>query len=110
MTRALERIAALKDRVAALSVEGHRQYNPGWHLALDLPHMLVVSECIARAALEREESRGGHTRDDFPAADAEWARTNLVCAATEDGGVAVTRRPLPQMPPELAEIFEEAPA
>jgi succinate dehydrogenase flavoprotein subunit len=110
MNRALERIAALKDRVAALSVEGHRQYNPGWHLALDLPHMLVVSECIARAALEREESRGGHTRDDFPAADAEWARTNLICAATEDGGVAVTRQPLPQMPPELAEVFEEAPA
>ena len=67
MEQALERIAALKERVANLSVEGHRQYNPGWHLALDLPHMLVVSECIARAALEREESRGGHTRDDFPA-------------------------------------------
>jgi succinate dehydrogenase / fumarate reductase flavoprotein subunit len=108
MTRALERIAVLKERVAALSVEGHRQYNPGWHLALDLPHMLVVSECIARAALEREESRGGHTRDDHPAADAEWARTNLVCSATADGGVAVTRQPLPQMPAELAEIFEES--
>ena len=70
MEQALERIAALKERVANLSVEGHRQYNPGWHLALDLPHMLVVSECIARAALERQESRGGHTRDDFPATDA----------------------------------------
>ena len=67
MEQALERIAALKERVANLSVEGHRQYNPGWHLALDLPHMLLVSECIARAALERQESRGGHTRDDFPA-------------------------------------------
>ena len=66
MEQALERIAALKERVANLSVEGHRQYNPGWHLALDLPHMLIVSECIARAALERQESRGGHTRDDFP--------------------------------------------
>ncbi|MFW3169231.1 fumarate reductase/succinate dehydrogenase flavoprotein subunit [Geodermatophilus sp. CPCC 206100] len=106
MERALERIAALKERVAALSVEGHRQYNPGWHLALDLPHMLLVSECIARAALEREESRGGHTRDDFPAADDEWARTNLVCTRTADGGIAVARQPLPQMPPELAEVFE----
>jgi len=107
MEQALERIAALKERVANLSVEGHRQYNPGWHLALDLPHMLVVSECIARAALEREESRGGHTRDDFPATDAEWAKTNLICSPSPDGGVTVTRQPLPQMPAELAEIFEE---
>jgi succinate dehydrogenase / fumarate reductase flavoprotein subunit len=105
--QALERIASLKKRVANLSVEGHRQYNPGWHLALDLPHMLIVSECIARAALERQESRGGHTRDDFPAADPEWATTNLVCSRTADGAVTVTRQPLPQMPPELAGIFEE---
>ncbi|MBM7809059.1 succinate dehydrogenase / fumarate reductase flavoprotein subunit [Geodermatophilus bullaregiensis] len=108
--QALERIAALRQRVADLSVEGHRQYNPGWHLALDLPHMLLVSECIAKAALEREESRGGHTRDDFPATDAEWARTNLVCSRAPDGSVALTRQPLPQMPHELAEIFEEVPA
>jgi succinate dehydrogenase / fumarate reductase flavoprotein subunit len=110
MEQALERIAALKERVANLSVEGHRQYNPGWHLALDLPHMLVVSECIARAALERQESRGGHTRDDFPVADADWARLNLICSPAPGGGVRVTRQPLPQMPPELAEIFEETPA
>jgi succinate dehydrogenase / fumarate reductase flavoprotein subunit len=109
MEQALTRIAALRERVAALSVEGHRQYNPGWHLALDLPHLLVVSECIARAALEREESRGGHTRDDFPAADPGWGRTNLVCSRAADGAVTVDRRPLPQMPPELAEVFEEAP-
>jgi succinate dehydrogenase / fumarate reductase flavoprotein subunit len=108
MEQALERIAALKERVANLSVEGHRQYNPGWHLALDLPHMLVVSECIARAALERQESRGGHTRDDFPATDAEWARTNLVCSRAPDGAVVLTRQPLPEMPGELAEIFEES--
>ncbi|WP_206340069.1 fumarate reductase/succinate dehydrogenase flavoprotein subunit [Blastococcus litoris] len=107
MEQALERIAALRERVANLSVEGHRQYNPGWHLALDLPHMLVVSECIARAALERQESRGGHTRDDFPATDAEWARTNLICSRAPDGSVALTRQPLPQMPSELAGIFEE---
>jgi succinate dehydrogenase / fumarate reductase flavoprotein subunit len=107
MEQALKRIAVLRERVANLSVEGHRQYNPGWHLALDLPHMLVVSECIARAALERQESRGGHTRDDFPATDSEWARTNLVCSRAPDGTVALTRQPLPQMPTELAEIFEE---
>jgi succinate dehydrogenase / fumarate reductase, flavoprotein subunit len=106
MEQALERIAVLKERVANLSVEGHRQYNPGWHLALDLPHMLLVSECIARSALEREESRGGHTRDDFPTADPEWAKVNVLCALGPDG-VAITREPLPPMPPELAEIFEE---
>jgi succinate dehydrogenase / fumarate reductase flavoprotein subunit len=108
MEQALDRIEKLKRRVADLSVEGHRQYNPGWHLALDLPHMLTVSECIARAALERQESRGGHTRDDFPGPDPEWGRTNLICSPTADGGVQVTRQPLPQMPPELAEIFEES--
>ena len=108
MKEALEHIAALKQRVARLSVDGHRQYNPGWHLALDLPHMLLVSECVAKAALERQESRGGHTRDDFPAPDAEWGRTNLICARTPDGGITVTRQPLPQLPTELAEIFEES--
>jgi succinate dehydrogenase / fumarate reductase flavoprotein subunit len=107
MQRALECIAVLRTRVDALSVDGHRQYNPGWHLALDLPNMLLVAECIARAALEREESRGGHTRDDHPGPDPEWGRTNLLCALDADGTVAVTRVPLPQMPPELAEIFEE---
>src|SRR4029453_11222732 len=109
MEQALERIEELKVRVANLSVEGHRQYNPGWHLALDLPHMLIVSECIARAALERQESPGGPPRDDFPAADAEWAKTNLICEPTGAGGVTVRRQPLPQMPPALAEIFEENP-
>ena len=79
--QALVRIEELKERARALTVEGHRQYNPGWHLALDLPHMLRVSECIARAALERQESRGGHTRDDFPGPDAEWGRLNVVCTA-----------------------------
>src|SRR4051812_43578428 len=107
MEQALERIAELKKRVANLSVDGHRQYNPGWHLALDLPHMLLVSECIARAALERQESRGGHTRDDFPAADPEGAKTNLVCTRGPGGDVVVDRQPLPVMPADLAEIFEE---
>jgi succinate dehydrogenase / fumarate reductase flavoprotein subunit len=107
MEQALERITALKERVANLSVEGHRQYNPGWHLALDLPHMLLVSECIAKAALERQESRGGHTRDDFPATDSEWGGINLVCSRAADGSIALERQPLPRMPAELAEIFEE---
>jgi succinate dehydrogenase / fumarate reductase flavoprotein subunit len=107
MRRALESVAALASRVDALSVDGHRQYNPGWHLALDLRNMLLVAQCIARAALERQESRGGHTRDDFPGPDPEWGRTSLICALTPEGTVTVTRTPLPQMPAELAEIFEE---
>ncbi|MDQ3344663.1 MAG: fumarate reductase/succinate dehydrogenase flavoprotein subunit [Actinomycetota bacterium] len=104
--QALERIEELKVRATALTVEGHRQYNPGWHLALDLPHMLRVSECIARAALERQESRGGHTREDFPGPDDGWARQNVICTADGDG-IVLSRQPLPVMPDDLAEIFEE---
>ena len=80
--RALDAIDALKPRVAAVSVEGHRQFNPGWHLALDLVNMLLVSECVARAALARQESRGGHTRDDYPEMSAEWRRKLLICSGT----------------------------
>ncbi|MCU1673058.1 MAG: Succinate dehydrogenase [Frankiales bacterium] len=104
--QALDKIEALKVRATALSVEGERPYNPGWHLSLDLPNMLRVSECIARAALEREESRGGHTRDDFPTPTAEWGGLNLICSE-QDGSIALTRQALPQMPDDLAELFEE---
>ena len=69
------------------SATGGRRYNPGWHLALDLRNMLVVSECTAKAALEREESRGGHTREDFPKMDPQWRQVNLVCALDGDGEV-----------------------
>ena len=104
--QALERIEALKVRAKALTVVGDRRYNPGWHLALDLPHMLRVSECIARAALERQESRGGHTRDDYPGPSSTWAKINVICA--QDGeGIALHQQPLPVMPAELAQIFEE---
>ena len=102
---ALRRLAQLKERARGVTVEGHRQFNPGWHLALDLSNMLLVSECVARAALGREESRGGHTRDDFPAMDAQWRRVNLVCR-TEGAGVTVNRQPLPAMPTELLTLFE----
>jgi succinate dehydrogenase / fumarate reductase flavoprotein subunit len=104
--QALDKIEVLKERAKNLSVEGKRPYNPGWHLALDLPNMLKVSECIARAALERQESRGGHTRDDFPTPTPEWGALNLICSEA-DGSVSLTRQPLPQMPAELAELFEE---
>ena len=109
LRESLEEIGRLKERAKRLSVEGHRQYNPGWHLAIDLTNMLVVSECIAKAALEREESRGGHTRDDFPGPDDAWGRVNLVL--TLAGGdfaspVDLEHQPLPVMPDELRELFD----
>jgi succinate dehydrogenase / fumarate reductase flavoprotein subunit len=104
---ALDRLAALKVRAAAVTVEGHRQFNPGWHLALDLDNMLLVSECIARAALTREESRGGHTRNDFPQMSAQWRKVNLICS-TDGDGVTVTRQALPDMPPELLGLFDRS--
>ncbi|AYY14331.1 fumarate reductase/succinate dehydrogenase flavoprotein subunit [Actinobacteria bacterium YIM 96077] len=106
MEKALEEIARLKERAAKLTVEGHRQYNPGWHLALDIRNMLRVSECIALAALERTESRGGHTRDDFPTTDDSWATVNLHCIADGDS-VAIRHEQLPAMPDELRELFQE---
>jgi len=105
LTEALAKLAELRDRVAKVGATGGRRYNPGWHLALDLRHMLVVSECIARAALEREESRGGHTREDFSRMDPAWRQVNLVCTLPA-GEVRVVRQPVPPMRPELAGLFE----
>ncbi|MFI0999082.1 fumarate reductase/succinate dehydrogenase flavoprotein subunit [Streptomyces galbus] len=89
MRQALEKLAELRVRARRAGVEGHRQFNPGWHLALDLRNMLLVSECVARAALERTESRGGHTREDCPSMDRAWRRINLLCTLTDPtGGLA----------------------
>jgi succinate dehydrogenase / fumarate reductase flavoprotein subunit len=103
---ALERIATLKERAGRVAVEGHRQYNPGWHLALDLRALLTVSECVTLAALERKESRGGHTRDDYPKADPEFGRLKVVVARRGDE-LAVRREPLDELPDDLRELFEE---
>jgi succinate dehydrogenase / fumarate reductase flavoprotein subunit len=107
MQQALEEIERFKQRAAKVSVEGGRAYNPGWHTALDLHSMLLVSEACARAALERRESRGGHTRDDYPQTDPEWGKVNLI-VTKRDGAVAIDRKPLPQMPGDLAQLFEES--
>jgi len=104
---ALEKLAALRERVAKVAASGGRRYNPAWHLALDLRNMLVVSECTAKAALEREESRGGHTRDDFSAMDPKWRGVNLVCSLDADT-VRLERKPLPAIPPELLTLFDRA--
>jgi succinate dehydrogenase / fumarate reductase flavoprotein subunit len=105
MEQALARLEELKARAKRISVVGDKVFNPGWHLALDLDSMLIVAECIAKSALIREESRGGHTRDDFPAMSDEWRKVNLVCRPEGDG-VAVVKQPLPVMPPELLSLFD----
>ncbi|HEY6744233.1 MAG TPA: fumarate reductase/succinate dehydrogenase flavoprotein subunit [Mycobacteriales bacterium] len=108
--QALVALQDLRGRVAKVSVEGGRFFNPGWHIALDLRNMLLVSECVAKAALIRTESRGGHTRDDHPAMEPEWRKVNLVCKLTGDPmveeAVSVEKQPLPTMPLELLSLFE----
>jgi succinate dehydrogenase / fumarate reductase flavoprotein subunit len=103
---ALKRLQDLKLRVANVGAVGGRKYNPGWHLALDLRNMLVVSECTAMAALEREESRGGHTREDYPKMSPQWRLINLVCSLGDDGDVHLERKPVPKMRAELIKLFD----
>ncbi|MFD0356705.1 fumarate reductase/succinate dehydrogenase flavoprotein subunit [Streptomyces sp. NPDC127110] len=114
MAEALERLAALRVRAARAGVEGHRQFNPGWHLALDLRNMLLVSECVARAALERTESRGGHTREDCPAMERQWRPVNLLCrpvvpAPADPSGarIALERVRTEPIRPDLLALFEK---
>jgi succinate dehydrogenase / fumarate reductase flavoprotein subunit len=107
MQQALAELAALKQRAARAGITGHREYNPGWHTAIDLQNLLTVSEAIARSAIERKESRGGHFREDFPDKHAEYATFNIVTRQRRDGSMDVQRLPLPPMPPELKQIVEE---
>ena len=106
MEIALKKLSELRRRAEFVSVEGHRQFNPGWHLALDLRNMLAVSECVARAALERTESRGGHTRDDYPVMDPEWRHALLVCTQDSGDGVRVERSEQVPMRDDLVRLFE----
>jgi succinate dehydrogenase / fumarate reductase, flavoprotein subunit len=105
LKKALEELALLQERSERVSVEGHRQYNPGWHLALDLRSMLAVSECIARAALERRESRGGHTRDDYPKTDPDFGTVNVV-VRQRDGEITLGAEPLPALPADVQQLLE----
>jgi succinate dehydrogenase / fumarate reductase flavoprotein subunit len=107
MEGALEAIARLRERAGRTAVSGGRAYNPGWHTALDLEHMLTVSEAITRAALERTESRGAHFRDDFPDKDPAWGRANLVIAQDADAQMRLRREPVREMPEEFRKIIEE---
>ena len=105
---ALTMLDTLDERARSVGVEGHRQFNPGWHLALDLRNMLAVSRCVAMAALERTESRGGHTREDHPKMDPRWRGINLVCRLRDDGSVELKSQPVPEIRHDLLELFERS--
>jgi succinate dehydrogenase / fumarate reductase flavoprotein subunit len=108
LTRAIEAIGRLRDEARTVRVEGSRAFNPGWHLARDLTNMLLISEAIARCALQRKESRGAHARIDYPDPVAELGRVNSV-TKWDGGEVRVSQSPLPQMPDELRALFEAEP-
>ena len=105
LIEAIEKISQFRSRIEKVSVTGGRQFNPGFHLSLDLENMLLVSECIAKAALTREESRGGHTRDDFPKMDPNWRQYNLICD-WNGKSISTTKQKLPMMPNELLSLFD----
>jgi succinate dehydrogenase / fumarate reductase flavoprotein subunit len=107
MLQALERIQQLKERAARVGVSGNREYNPGWHTAIDLDNLLTVSEMVTLAALERKESRGAHFRDDFPSKDDKFGSLNIVIRKGSGGEMQVVREPIAPIPPELKQIIEE---
>ncbi len=102
---ALAELEKLRERAARVSAEGGSAYNPGWHLALDLRNIMLIADCVAQAALERQESRGGHTRNDFPQMSPEWRQVNLICSLADDRA-SITRQPMPSMRADLMALFE----
>ena len=107
MLQALERIRELKGASEHVRVDGNREYNAGWHTALDLNSMLTVSEIITRAALERKESRGAHFRDDFSTKDKQYEGFNIVVRKGAGGEMQLTREPIPPMREDLRQIIQE---
>ena len=107
MEQAVQRIADLRARADGTGIAGNRQYNNGWHTAMDLDSLLVVSEAVTRAALLRKESRGAQFREDFPSKDAEWGKYNIVVKRSRDGQMHLEKRPLAPMPDELKAVVEE---
>ena len=107
MQRAKAQLAKLEARAAKVTVSGNREYNPGWHTALDLKHLLTVSEAIVTSALARRESRGGHFRDDYPEKTAEYGAANFVLQRDVHGAMQISRAPIPPLPPELKQVVEE---
>ncbi len=107
MQKALGTIAQLHERADRVGIAGNREYNNGWHTAMDLDNLLVVSEAIARAALLRKESRGAQFREDFPGKDAEWGKQNIVVKRGADGEMQIEKRALAPIPDELKAVIEE---
>ena len=107
MQEALTRIQQFKDRAARVGVSGHREFHAGWHTALDLRNLLTVSEAIARSAIERKESRGGHFREDYPDKVAEFGTFNIMVKQGSGGALQISRVPLPPMPDHLKAVIEE---
>jgi succinate dehydrogenase / fumarate reductase flavoprotein subunit len=107
MQEALKRIQQFKQRAAKVGVSGHREYHAGWHTALDLRNLLIVSEAIARSAIERKESRGGHFREDYPDKIAEFGTVNIMVKRRGNGDLQLSRVPLPPMPDYLKAVIEE---
>jgi succinate dehydrogenase / fumarate reductase flavoprotein subunit len=107
MQRALTGLKELRERARNLRVPGNREYNAGWHTALDLTNLFTVSEAITRSAIERKESRGGHFREDYQNKDPAAAGFNIVVRRDADGEQRLRREPIPAMPPELQQVVEE---
>jgi succinate dehydrogenase flavoprotein subunit len=107
MQRALEGLAKLRERARKVFVGGHREYNPGWHAALDLPNLLLVSEAVTRSAIERRESRGGHFREDYPDKDPVFGKINIVIRKGRDNQMELSRAAIPEMPSELKAVIDE---
>jgi succinate dehydrogenase / fumarate reductase flavoprotein subunit len=108
---ALAELEKLRERAAVVRAEGGPAYNPGWHLSLDLRNIVLIAECVAQAALERQESRGGHTRDDYPAMSPEWRKVNLICSLeSEENGqrIVVAKQPMLPMREDLIALFDRA--
>jgi len=107
MRSALDHLRTFWERAAHVGVTGNRDFNPGWHTALDLKNLLTVAEAITRAALERKESRGAQFREDYPEKDERFAKVNTVIQKGEDGDMQVRLEPLPQMPEYLKQVIDE---
>jgi succinate dehydrogenase / fumarate reductase flavoprotein subunit len=107
LEESIERIQALQERAAVVGASANREYNPGWHTALDLRGLLAVSEAVARAALLRRESRGAQFREDYPEKDTELGQTRFFVRRSADGALEVERASVPQVPDHLRQVIEE---